>query len=61
MGLLCYVFKEQISRFLKTKKLTKSSKKYVEDDEDGIESEQDELGEIIDEDEKGDIDPDEFA
>ena len=59
MGLLCYVFKEQITRFMKTKKLTKSSKKLIEDEED-IDSERDEF-EILDEEEKDEIDPDEFA
>ena len=50
----------QITRFLKTKHLTKGSKKYVEDQSE-IDSEQGQEFDGLDEEEKDDIDAEEFA
>lgn len=57
MGLLCYVFKEQISRFIRTTKLTK---RYDKDKEDGSQQDQEEDFAEIEED-KDEIDADAFG
>ena len=56
------MFKGQITRFLKTKHLTKDSKKYVEDESD-LDSEHGQENEFdgLDEEEKDEIDAEEFA
>ena len=60
MGLVRHVFKSQIQRFNKAKNMTKDSKKYIEDELDSEDAQEDEFGDFED-DEKNDIDPDEFA
>ena len=60
MGLVRHVFKTQIQRFNKAKNMTKDSKKYIEDELDSEDGQEDEFGDFEDE-EKNEIDPDEFA
>lgn len=59
MGLMCYAFKEQISRFIRTTKLTKRYGEGKEDDT-SVQGEEDDFG-IIEDEDKDDIDADEFA
>ena len=60
MGLVSHVFKTQIQRFNKAKNMTKDSKKFIEDELDSEDCREDEFGDF-DDDDRNDIDPDEFA